>query len=630
MDLHIKKWYSVPENAFMQAVLSVLIVLFSLLVPKAVSAVPVYRTATTPTPTPVPERLRTITVTTPTPTPHDRIITIQATPTPTPAPLRMVPRFTPTPTPARFTFTRSSTDSGQTVGRLISLYISSSSSASFIPVTLERKKDTTELIFDILGKEGRVPVNTDFIIENGRFFLIGKNNERYALKLSPPSFYAAALAALKDVGTFHGLELKLENGNPFYILDTTQRVKLFGFLPFPLRMKLKIDARTNKPDTINSNLLSKLSYVPDFGNLLAQGPNLEFKNVRFEPLSYRAGEKIVIRADLYNSGTQTAYSIVGTHVKNWLYHKDAPVYGDNEEVIDIAPGESQTMAYVWNSVLCSAPISIIFDSDRILGEIDPSTVWYGTTACAPTHGPDLTVTQILFEGLSYGGKNPGASNKVNYIIKNIGDANSVPVQALAKAGNAQFLSLISVPLLTPGGYYPGTFNYTPTTCDPVDIRLDTQGVMANTETNRDNNDIYEDPTVTQWCNNLPQLQFDRVYWMANGYSFGKSAYPNGSSMDFEVDVGNLSWDATIGCAALVKIRVEVNGQFYTDIPVGTVGNCANGGWHNVGDTAHMAKTVKFKIGPVCNADVTFTLDPDHINPELDRTNNTWSTKVQCK
>jgi hypothetical protein len=363
--------------------------------------------------------------------------------------------------------------------------------------------------------------------------------------------------------------------------------------------------------------------------ITSSGSTLTFKNVRFEPLSYRAGEKIVIRADLYNSGAKKAYSGVGTHVKNWLYNKDQQVYGNNEQVVDIAPGASQTMTYVWNSVICGAPISLVFDSERVLGETNNSTVWYGTTACATSHGPDLTVTQINFKGLSYGGKNPGVSNEVSYSIKNIGDANSVPVKAMARAGS-KHLSIISVPLLKPGGYYSGVFNYTPSTCDPVHINIDTQGVMVNTETNRDNNDIYEDSKVTQWCKNLPQLQFDSVYWKVNGYSFGKSSYPNGSLMDFEVNVGNLSWDAKVGCATFVKIRVEVNGQFSTDIMVGNVGNCANGGWHNVSDSAHMAKTVKFKIGPACNADVKFTIDPDHLNAELDRTNNTWSTKVQCE
>jgi hypothetical protein len=359
------------------------------------------------------------------------------------------------------------------------------------------------------------------------------------------------------------------------------------------------------------------------------GSDFMFKNVRFEPLTYRAGEKIVIRADLYNFGTQKAYSGVGTHVKNWLYNKDQQIYGTDEQVLDLAPGKSQTMAYVWNSVVCGAPISLVFDPDRVLGETNKSTVWYGTTVCAPAHGPDLTVTQIKFKGLSYGGKNPGVSNEVSYSIKNIGDADSVPVKAMASAGS-QKLTIISVPFLHPGGYYSDVFNYTPSNCDPVHINIDTQGVMGTAETNRDNNDIYEDSKVTQWCKNLPQLQFDRVYWKVNGYSFGKSSYPNGSSMDFEVDVGNLSWDATVGCATVVKIRVEVNGQFSTDIMVGNVGNCANGGWHNVSDSAHMAKTVKFKIGPACNADIKLTIDPDHINPELDRTNNTWSTNVQCE
>jgi len=362
------------------------------------------------------------------------------------------------------------------------------------------------------------------------------------------------------------------------------------------------------------------------------GSTLTFKNVRFEPLSYRAGDKIVIRADLYNYGTQKAYGGVGTHVKNWLYNKDQQIYGDNEQVIDLAPGKSQTMAYVWNSVLCGAPISIIFDPDRVLGETDKSTTWYGTTACAPSHGPDLTVTQIKFKGLSYGGKNPGVSNEVSYSIKNIGDADSVPVKALAKAGGSQKLTIISVPPLKPGGSYSGVFNYTPSNCDPVHINIDTQGVMGNTETNRNNNDIYEDSKVTQWCKNLPQLQFDRVYWKVNGYSFGKSSYPNGSSMDFDVDVGNLSLDETVGCATVVKIRVEVNGQFSTDIMAGNVGFCVHGGGvYNMGTSnEHVAKNVQFKIGPPCNANVKFTIDPDHINPELDRTNNTWSTKVQCE
>jgi hypothetical protein len=365
--------------------------------------------------------------------------------------------------------------------------------------------------------------------------------------------------------------------------------------------------------------------------ITSAGSTLTFKNVRFEPLSYRAGDKIVIRADLYNYGTQKAYSLVGTHVKNWLYNKDQQIYGNNEEVVDIAPGKSQTMTYVWNSVLCGAPISLIFDPDRVLGETDKSTVWYGTMACAPSHGPDLTVTQIKFKGLSYGGKNPGVSNEVSYSIKNIGDADSIPVKAMAKAGS-QKLSIISVPLLKPGGYYSGVFNYTPSNCDPVHINIDTQGVMGNTETNRNNNDIYEDSKVTQWCKNLPQLQFDHVYWKVNGYSFGKSSYPNGSSMDFDVDVGNLSLDETVGCATVVKIRVEVNGQFSTDIMAGNVGFCVHGGGvHNMGTSnEHAAKNVQFKIGPACNADVKFTIDPDHINPELDRTNNTWSTKVQCE
>jgi hypothetical protein len=101
-------------------------------------------------------------------------------------------------------------------------------------------------------------------------------------------------------------------------------------------------------------------------------------------------------------------------------------------------------------------------------------------------------------------------------------------------------------------------------------------------------------------------------------------------MDFEVDIGNLSWDASVGCATVVKLRVEVNGQFSTDIMVGNVGNCTNGGSHGVGDNVHMVKNVQFKIGPPCNANVKFTIDPDHINPEFDRTNNTWSTKVQCE
>jgi len=363
--------------------------------------------------------------------------------------------------------------------------------------------------------------------------------------------------------------------------------------------------------------------------LTSTGNNFIFKNVRFEPLSYQAGDKIIIRADLYNYGTKKAYSYVGTHVKNWLYNKNQQIYGNNEQVIDIAPGKFQTMSYVWNSVVCGAPISLIFDPDRVLGETDNATAWYGTTACAPSHGPDLTVTQINFKGLSYGGKNPGVSNEVSYSIKNIGDADSVPVKAEAKAGS-KHLSTISVPLLKPGKYYSGVFNYTPSNCDPVHINIDTQGAMGNTETNRDNNDIYEDSKVTQWCKNLPQLQFDRVYWKVNGYSFGKSSYPNGSSMDFEVDIGNLSWDESVGCATVVKLRVEVNGQFSTDVMVGNVGNCANGGWHSVGDNVHMEKTVKFKIGPACNADVKFTIDPDHINPEFDRTNNTWSTKVQCE
>ena len=365
--------------------------------------------------------------------------------------------------------------------------------------------------------------------------------------------------------------------------------------------------------------------------ITSSGSNLTFKNVRFEPLSYRAGEKIVIRADLYNSGAQKAISFVGTHVKNWLYNKDQQIYGTNEEVVDIATGKYRTMAYVWNSVICGAPISLIFDPDRVLGETNQSTVWYGTTACAPSHGPDLTVTEITFKGLSYGGKNPGVSNEVSYSIKNIGDADSVAVKAEAKVGS-KHLSIISVPPLKPGKYYSGVFNYTPTNCDPVHINIDAQGVMVNTETNRNNNDISEDSKVTQWCKNLPQLQFDHVYWKVNGYSFGKSKYPNGSSMDFDVDVGNLSLDETVGCATVVKIRVEINGQFATDIMVGNVGFCVHGGGvYNMGNSnEHVAKNVQFKIGPPCNANVKFTIDPDHINPELDRTNNTWSTKVQCE
>lgn len=618
-----------------------------LLPPKQVFA---QRLFLAPTPTPTLTKLRQIEIVatpTPTPGPVRSNVTIQATPTPLSERTLPLGRVTPTPTPVsqrmfgltvatptqtqtNFVFSRVSTESGL-LEKPIRLTLSSLESTASIPVALARKKDSADLTFDLLGQERYIPVHADFIVENGRFYLVGEDKSRHALKFSPPSFYAAVLAALKNTDNkINMIELKLERGVPFYVLDITEQKKLWGLFPLTFRSRLLVQAETNKLDAVNRDFLTSLLIHTDFAKLFAKGPNFEIKNVRFEPLSYRAGNKIVIRADLVNTGTDTAYSLVGSHVKNWLYYKDQPIYGNDEEVISLAPGESQKMAYVWNSVVCSAPFSIIFDSDRVLNEIDSKTVWYGTTACAPDHGPDLTATQITFEGLFYGGKNPGVSNKVTYAIKNIGDKNSEPVTALAKAGAGQFLSLISIPSIIPGGYFSGSFNYTPTTCDPVDINIDPQGKMLGTETNRDNNDVFEDPKITNWCNNLPKLQFDRVYWMANGYSFGKSKYPNGSYMDFEVDVGNLSWDTTVGCAYLEKIRVDINGQFFTDVLVGTVGNCANGGVYNIGDAAHMFKTIKFKLGPPCDADVKLTLNPDHLNPEIDRTDNVWTTKVKCE
>lgn len=596
------------------------------------------------------DNVRVLPTAIPTPTFTRRILIQEETPTPTQEPIRIRPLSptptgkayeeftrkldsrpspTPTPTAGAIKFRRIATDSSRLL--LTEVTLAQTSTKSGIPVRIERKDEKGTMTFDIEGTQRTLPVSIDFDVEKGTFFPLDGSKNRMDLALSPPSFYAAILAAFKkNHAQLDSIELKESNGSPIYELTITENFKLFGIFSYPIKKKLTINARTNTPDQIDYSFLEKLGSHPNWPTLLQSGPNFSLTNVHFEPLSYKTGQKVVLWADLVNTGTQKAYSGVGTHVTNWLYTKADKLYGTDEQVLDLDPGESQKLAYVINSVECGAPLSIIFDTNRVLKEIDDKTVWYGTATCAPNNGPDLTVTQIKFDGLSYGGKNPGVENKVSYTIKNIGNGDSEPVVALAKAGPGQFLNLISVPLIKPGGIYSGSFNYIPTTCDPVDISIDTQGKMKDSETNRDNNDVFEDQQITNWCNALPQLQFDRVYWMANGYSFGKSKYPNGSIMSFEVDTGNLSWDITVGCATLVKIRVTINGQVATDVPVGTVGNCPNGGSHTTGDNAHMLKTTKFTIGPACGADVQFTLDPDHFNPELDRGNNTWTTKVECE
>ncbi len=590
---------------------------------------------------------------------NDRINTLPtSTPTPaalieTRAPVRILPSSTPTPTQARYIINRvssiptlSPTSTPALIPTLTLTPVPSSNIIQFrkiekketleavlanSPVTFKKEDGFTRLSFDVDQKKVDLPIRADFVVKEGKLILLNERQE-LPLKFSPRSFYAILESVLgKSKSELGSIDLKIDRGEPYYFVKIKENLKLFGFIPFRSETLLKVNARTNKPDLIDTGLLGKLVVHANFTNLFAAGPDFELKNVRFEPLSYRAGDKVVIRADLVNTGTVEAYSGVGNHVKNWLYDKDKPIYGTDEQVIySLAPGETQKMSYVWDNVVCSEPLSIIFDTDRVLKETGQKTVWYGASTCAPDHGPDLTVSQIKFEGLYYGGKNPGVSNKVSYVISNIGDKISEPVKALAKAGNAQFLSIISIPAINPYGYFSGNFNFTPTICDPVDINVDTQGILKGKETNRDNNDVFEDKQVTDWCNNYPQLQFDRVYWMANGYSFGKSKYPNGSQLKFEVDLGNLSWDGTVGCAALVKIRVDVNGQFYTDVPVGNVGSCANGGTYSQVDNAHMFKTVNFSIGPACGADVKFTIDPDHINPEIDRSDNIWTHKVECE
>lgn len=430
-----------------------------------------------------------------------------------------------------------------------------------------------------------------------------------------------------DTGILKTLET--DNGRPLYRTDSTENFKLFNIFPLSAKIVTWTDPNDHTITRTKRNWLASLLSGWNFTGLLSKGPDFEFKNVRFEPLSFTSGSQVVVHADLVNTGSAKAYSGVGNHVSNWMYNKDQQVYGTNEEVIDLAPGEVKHVAYVWDHVVCGAPVSLIFDTNRVLKEISSNTVWYGTATCAPGHGPDLAVTQLKFEGTSYGGKMPGAPNKVSYTIKNIGDSSSDPIFAFAVALPSQFISIIQVPLLQPGAIYSGSFTYTPTNCDRLQIILDPQETLKTTETNRDNNVEFESKQVTDWCNALPNLKFDRVYWKTNGYSFGDSSLPNGSVMNFEIDVGNLSMDPSVGCATLVKIRVDVNGTKYTDIPVGTVGNCTNGGWHNTVDNAHMAKTVKFNVGPACNANLTFTLNSDNFNPEFDHSDNVWNTTVKC-
>lgn len=495
-----------------------------------------------------------------------------------------------------------------------------------VSAVLKAHEGFSELSFDVDGKKVDLPVRSDFIIKDNKLVLLD-NGQELSLKFSPPSFYSALQSVLEQAkGELISIELKTENAKPYYFLRLKNAVKLFGFIPFEKEQLLKVDAQTNRPYYVKFSFLDKLSVLPDYAKLFDSGVSFEIQNVTFQPLSFKVGEKVVIRADLYNKGTESAYSGVGSHVKNWLYYKDVQIYGDNEEVLDIDPGESQKIVYVWDKIVCDAPISIIVDGGKKLKHMSTSkNAWYGTVKCAPDHGPDLVVTRIHFPDNGQV-KVIGQKNKVEYTIKNIGDKDSIPVQALAREGNANFAALISVPLLKPGGIYFNNFNYTPTSCDPLQIEIDGQKKMVGLETNRDNNIGFEEAYVTNDCTLKPDLFFGLTYWLVDGYSFGKSHYPNGSYMNFKVDVINSNFQS---CANFIKVGAYEDGKEIAKIDFGSLGQCWGGGTGGVSQQG-LVRTKEFGLMSKCGSTLELKIDPENVVWETDETNNTWTRKIECQ
>jgi hypothetical protein len=609
-------------------------------------AIPVGRTIPTAIPTSVPtspaRQIERIIIASPIPTavPQRKIITV-ASATPTQAQgLRVLPSeqkptitITPTNIPQRL---MQIIESNTRQNSFLIDGKADESTRSSIPVTiasysalLTKNKDGVNFSFDIDDKKIDLPIRSDFRVKENEFFLLNNGNE-LALKYSPRSFYVATQNVLEKIkGELQHMELTTQNNKAVYLLRVKIKRKLLGIFPYEDIQSVMLDAFTNKIDKIDTSLLSKFAGSIDWAAAYAIGPNVVIKDVKVTPFSYHPGETLTVEGRIYNEGTDyvTGYWDANKPIRIILQYGEKTV-DQNVGAYVLAPGQWNGFVLKFADLGCSAPLTIWFDPDNYVKETskkDNTFVIY--PKCAPTSGPDLVVTSITYPD-NYGYKVVGKKNKVNYTIKNIGDQNSIPVQALARQGIANMASLFTVAVTKPGFTFTGSFDYTPTSCDPLQIEVDGQKYMQDIETNRDNNIGY-DTVATNQCNSFADLTFGQIYWKVDGYSFGKSHYPNGSTMQFEIHVKNRNKGS---CTKAIYLGVYDDAVLLGKPMFGSI-SCPGDSTVNVyeGNNVNVDdRYVSLSYVPKCDSTLLIQIDPDGNTMETNKGNNVWVTKIECE
>ncbi|NYZ74846.1 hypothetical protein H0O03_01110 [Candidatus Micrarchaeota archaeon] len=130
---------------------------------------------------------------------------------------------------------------------LVSMQVQSTVTTELQSVTVVPQPTATSVQVVSAGKEGLMPIQSDFKVENKRLYLVENASSRQ-VNVMPAQVYSSVEAGGASVKT---AELRVENQKAVYALTVEEPFNLFWVIPMKVESTLKVDAGENKVLEVN-------------------------------------------------------------------------------------------------------------------------------------------------------------------------------------------------------------------------------------------------------------------------------------------------------------------------------------------------------------------------------------------
>jgi hypothetical protein len=520
------------------------------------------------------------------------------------------------------------------------LNLSATSTESEIKYPVELTLNNKDSVLKFLESEnnadqienGEIKIKANFRLDRGQLILT-EGDKDYNLKVPVNSlYYSAKQVAARAKGELEETTLGLVNDQAVYQFKVREKVRFLGVIPIKVSAQIKFDASADKYLETSrpwwTALATKHDYLSDFKTL----PNIKAVKAEIKPLSYNQGDKISLLVYYINDSIKSVFGGCDPD-ENGVYHCPRAILKVNGNEIDsidhvyiIKSGEEQKVYFEVSQVDCGASYEVVLDPDNQVEELTKAdNVYQLKIECALQNAPDLIGVNLTYD--NYNTKIIGQNNKADVTIKNVGNQPTPDSGSLAviSVGPDKFLRMLNVPTLNPGQSAVVKFEYTPDDCTPLQLKVDSGKQIA--EKNEDNNIFIEPDWINTNCHRRPDLEFQHVYWMAGGYSFGRPQ--SEEYMPFDLTIRNNSNFAIGACAPNTILRVWQGSIKLFDQSLGAIG-CPVGSVYDSYGPGHYLTHAKFNIQAKCGEIIVFQLDPGNQEWERQENNNFWIKTIECQ